>query len=396
MKIETKILSVKEIVEMIDRNELHSDQSTQRAFIYNSIKKLSFDGVQLTKSGIIIKNIIDKDDVLPALTFWYNTDTNQLNIHDGKQRIMSLYHFIKNDMSITTNIRGKTFSSFDTLTEYDQNKLLDYKFVVQINYGDTQHEEESFYRINTSAENLTNYECIHGMFYGEFLDGFEKAVSVMSKVYDSIKAIERGEQAYQILLTIFNIINDQDNPNEDRSMALLRDKLRQVRDTPFKQENYRFNDIVLVFDRLRHIGSSASKKACIREEYALILASYIVRNNLNADSIIDELYIPAVKGINDISAWRISAHLTFIDEFIRNGIKLDGKRFFNNDDKSVLYAKKPFCQHKDENGNYDCTENKYDKLEVDHIIPWSKGGRTNLENAQLLCKLHNSSKGNKI
>jgi 5-methylcytosine-specific restriction endonuclease McrA len=37
----------------------------------------------------------------------------------------------------------------------------------------------------------------------------------------------------------------------------------------------------------------------------------------------------------------------------------------------------------------------YVDLEMDHIKPWSKGGKTELENAQLLCKHCNTSKGNK-
>lgn len=37
----------------------------------------------------------------------------------------------------------------------------------------------------------------------------------------------------------------------------------------------------------------------------------------------------------------------------------------------------------------------WENLSVDHVIAWSKGGPTTLENAQLLCKNCNSSKGNK-
>lgn len=32
---------------------------------------------------------------------------------------------------------------------------------------------------------------------------------------------------------------------------------------------------------------------------------------------------------------------------------------------------------------------------IDHIKPWSKGGKTALENAALMCQEHNSGKGNK-
>lgn len=34
------------------------------------------------------------------------------------------------------------------------------------------------------------------------------------------------------------------------------------------------------------------------------------------------------------------------------------------------------------------------RLEADHIIPWSKGGTTELHNSQLLCRRHNARKSN--
>lgn len=35
-------------------------------------------------------------------------------------------------------------------------------------------------------------------------------------------------------------------------------------------------------------------------------------------------------------------------------------------------------------------------LQVDHIVPWSCGGRTTIENAQLLCAYHNGLKSNRF
>jgi 5-methylcytosine-specific restriction endonuclease McrA len=37
-----------------------------------------------------------------------------------------------------------------------------------------------------------------------------------------------------------------------------------------------------------------------------------------------------------------------------------------------------------------------DELEMDHIIPWSRGGRAELSNAQLLCKVCNIKKSNVV
>lgn len=48
-----------------------------------------------------------------------------------------------------------------------------------------------------------------------------------------------------------------------------------------------------------------------------------------------------------------------------------------------------YCVDEGNNQEYALQE-----LEADHIIPWSLGGKTISENCQLLCKKHNSSKGN--
>ena len=38
---------------------------------------------------------------------------------------------------------------------------------------------------------------------------------------------------------------------------------------------------------------------------------------------------------------------------------------------------------------------KYDEMDADHVTAWSKGGATDIENCQMLCKTHNRAKGNK-
>ena len=38
---------------------------------------------------------------------------------------------------------------------------------------------------------------------------------------------------------------------------------------------------------------------------------------------------------------------------------------------------------------------KMTEMDADHVTPWSKGGATNLNNCQMLCKTHNRAKGNR-
>ena len=142
--------TVREIIDMINRGELNYNQSTQRKFVYASIEAQLPCG-KTTKSGSLINAILEEGIQLPAVYFWYNTDTNKLNIHDGKQRLLSLYYFINPTATINiTTIRNGKVTNFDALSDEDQEKLLNYTFDIVERSGTSVEEERSFYLINTN------------------------------------------------------------------------------------------------------------------------------------------------------------------------------------------------------------------------------------------------------
>jgi hypothetical protein len=381
--------TVREIIDMINAGKLQYNQSTQRKFVYADMDA-QLDCGKTTKSGSLIHSILEYDIQLPAVYFWDNTDTKHLNIHDGKQRLLSLYYFINPTPNINfTTIRNGKAVNFAALSQADQDKLLDYTFDIVERSGTSEEEEKSFYLINTNSVNLTSYECLSGMLHGTFLTEFENFVEHSSKTMDQIKPIGRGEQAYKFLLTMFDLCDSKKAPSADKSTLLLCDRIRPLRTTWFNPKAFAFDEILQVFNEL----SRATK---IKEDRALAVAAYIVRKNYNADDIIN-LYRKSLKGINDITSWDIDTHKTFIDYFVNNGYSasLDPKRNFDKEVKDQLYARSNRCAHIDPATGVHCDETNYSKLEVDHIIPWSKGGRTILANAQLLCKHHNTSKGNR-
>lgn len=380
--------TVREIIDMINTGKLQYNQSTQRKFVYASIDA-QLDCGKTTKSGSLIHSILEYDIQLPAVYFWHNTDTGHLNIHDGKQRLLSLYYFINPTPNINfTTIRNGKAMNFNALSSADQEKLLNYTFDIVERTGTSEEEEKSFYLINTNSVNLTSYECLSGMLHGTFLTQFESFVEHSAKTMDQVKPIGRGEQAYKLLLTMFDLCDSKKAAGNDKSMLLLCDRIRPLRDNWFDPKSFSFDEILQVFNEF-------SRVTTVKEDRALAVAAYIVRKNYEADDIIN-LYRKGSKGINDISSWDIDTHKTFIDYFVENGYSasLDPKRNFDKEIKDQLYARSNCCAHIDDNGNH-CTETNYSKLEVDHITPWSKGGRTILANAQLLCKHHNTSKGNR-
>lgn len=381
--------TVKEIIDMIDSGKLHYNQSTQRKFVYADINARLLCGKTTTKAGSLINAILEDGIQLPAVYFWQNTDTNQLNIHDGKQRILSLYYFIKGQRvggNCISTYRNEKDTLFTGLSAADQSKLLEYKLDIVIREGSCKEEERSFYLINTNSVNLTPYECVSGMLHGQFLTDFENYIDVKSKQLDKVKSIGRGEQAYKILLTLFNLNNSKKALSNDKSINTLSDELSKVRNFNFIPINYKADDIIECFNKLMR-GISGMK-----EERALAVADYIIKNNYNANAIGD-YYRACMRPVNDISCWEIETHKTFLDAFI-NGLELDPQRYFSKDVKDQLYRRSPRCSHINADGSM-CSETAYSKLEVDHIQPWSKGGRTIIGNARLLCKSHNASKGNR-
>ncbi len=79
-------------------------------------------------------------------------------------------------------------------------------------------------------------------------------------------------------------------------------------------------------------------------------------------------------------------------------IAKDTKRAYNEAERIAIYrSAKGLCAVCTSQGKSDeeatVPWNEYD---ADHIMPHSQGGATSLDNAQLLCRYHNRSKGAKI
>jgi hypothetical protein len=406
-KLEAKIMTVREILQMIVDGKLQYDTTTQRQFIYNNkdMTKLIPTTVTgcgtMTKAGYVIYNIFNRLINLPPLLLWYNTDTDTLNIHDGKQRALSLLNFVLNG-TVATYVDGDSILCFDALSEDDQNFLLDYQFVVQITYGNSLDEEESFYEINSNSENLTAYENLHAVMYGRYLTEFEQYLETCNLT--NIKANGRGEQAYKLLLAMYRISNSKQAGTGDLARQCLRDELRSKRNEAFDPTYKRFEDVLRMFNALLSVKFAGNGSKSLSEEIAIAITTYAVDHYYARLSDVIDLYIRAGKQRNDILKWAsdfnnssIQTHKTFIDAFLNEGLELDPRRFFDESEVQAIIARDGCrCRYIDEATGDQCAEVDIKKLDADHKIPWSLGGRTNIQNGQLLCKHHNRSKGNRV
>jgi hypothetical protein len=91
------------------------------------------------------------------------------------------------------------------------------------------------------------------------------------------------------------------------------------------------------------------------------------------------------------------AFFEYLEKEHLNLIALDTKRAFNEAEKIRIYRRdEGVCQLclKEGKPPKECAVS-WSQYEADHIIAWIKGGQTTEENAQVLCKYHNASKGGK-
>lgn len=72
----------------------------------------------------------------------------------------------------------------------------------------------------------------------------------------------------------------------------------------------------------------------------------------------------------------------------------DSQRLYDRDQRSAALRRAGYrCEHRWVI-LFRCR--KTNRLQVDHIWPWSRGGRTSLRNASMLCGKHNRRKSNHV
>lgn len=106
------------------------------------------------------------------------------------------------------------------------------------------------------------------------------------------------------------------------------------------------------------------------------------------------------QGEHDLETRDIILRQVFFQYLNDNNFELsekDNNRAFSELERIIIYRKgKGLCQQCLRDGK---TENEskvtWSNYQADHVLPHSKGGKTTIENGELLCAYHNLSKGNR-
>ncbi len=356
-------MDIKNLYEQLRDGKIISDIDLQREIVYDTEKQI-----------LVIDSIINGIP-LPAFYFWKNKD-GILEVLDGKQRIEAIKKFIENDIQYKDKLWKQTDKKIQKIINETELSII-------VCEGKDQLKREIFRRINTLGVPLSSYEVLNGLFHGEYLRGLTVYVGQDRDTLRVLGANSRGKNQYkilQLLMELKNISRDQQSINEyvdkNQKNSFADDQKEIGKYIKFVSEIF---DGYSQLDIYFNLAKKYYKDSVIWKQNKDEINSRVKRYLKSDDAKLTD----KAKEIEDI-----------IQAIVKN-ISVDEKRLFSSDDKKEFLRKqKP--NKEDKYQCFDCKKYFYkEELTMDHKDPWSKGGRTELSNAELLCRPCNSKKGNK-
>lgn len=361
-------IKVIDLYEQVNDGLIISDIELQRAIVYDEDKQAK---------------VIDSLNIgvpLPAIYLWKNADGRH-EVLDGKQRIEAIKKFLQNDLQYNGRIWREWDADF-------QQRIRNVELTIIECSGDDDLKRKIFNRINTLGVPLTEYEVLNGLFHGRYLDELTDHYN-QDPVYKKVLKEEATERGNNRLTMLYYILECRHGRRYSRKE--LQDYVESM-----QQESIE-SDIKVIKPRFKMILDIFGQKSPVSRKDLLRIA----RENLNYRAqwlphkdAIQKALARYIKSDNyKQSPTKFDDIMAVINAEVQS-ITLDPRRLFTAEQKQQLLDKQTPVE-----GKYRCAHcpNLFypEELTVDHITPWSKGGRTELSNAQLLCRACNSSKGNK-
>lgn len=393
--------SIKEIYTSVKDGDIILNPEYQRNYVYD-----------VKRASKVIESIL-LEIPLPAI-FANEEQDGSMEIIDGVQRITSIIKFINGEYKLTgldilSEYNNKTFKNF---TE-EQKRIFRQKSLRIIKFKKDCSENikfEIFLRLNQGSVNLNNQELRNCMYRGYFNDKIKEIaklpiITQMFK-FDANKIdrylIEEYILRGLVFLNYDSLIKKKFlNNNMNELMRMFKNDKESV-DKIVREYLEILNKIksILGKNAFRHDFLNDGKFIAAHHDSLLLVFKEYSKHSLiaNKDKIKKAFkeefktnsFIELTKSQSS-NYKNVSLRATLLSEAISNLIiELDPKRNFTQKEKEELYKISNICA---------ICNNVIDDIKdanVDHIIPWSKGGKTTLENAQLTHEFCNKSKGDNI
>ena len=298
--------------------------------------------------------------------YWVDKGNNHYEILDGQQRTLSICEYVRGAYSIKTT--SGLICNFSNLPRDLRTQIENYELMVYICTGAESEKLEWFKIVNISGETLNNQELLNAVYQGTWILEARKDFSRTGcRAYGLGEKYLKGSPIRQDYLeTVLKWASDN---NIEQYMA------EHQRDTSAEPLWEYFKSVIEWID----LTFSTYRKEMKGLDWGTLHRQF---KGEPLDPIALETEIATLMEDEEISNKKgiYSYVLT------RNEKDLHLRTFAPKLKRETYEIQKGIC-------NY-CTEKfTLEEMDADHIIPWHKGGRTDKDNCQLLCKSCNRKKG---
>lgn len=364
MKIALRNIKVSELIEGFeDKSEqgvrgyggsLNIRPAFQREFIYKE------------KQRNEVINTVRKN--FPLNTMYWAVTSNGFELMDGQQRTVSICQYVQGHFAVEFD--GSPMF-FNNLTVERQRQILDYEISVYVCEGSEGEKLDWFKIINIAGEKLTDQELRNAIYTGPWLADAKRWFS------------RSGGPAYQIGEKYVNGSPIRQDYLEKALEWISGGKIEgymscHQHDSDAQELWQYFQEVIAWVQRTFPQYHAKIMKGL---DWGRFYNEHkddklnAAKLELRIAELIDDDEVDNKKGIYEY--------------LLTGNEKTLSLRAFDEKMKVKIYEKQkgvcPLCQK-----HYGIGE-----MEADHIIPWSKGGKTIHDNCQMLCKMDNRTKSGK-
>lgn len=333
---------------------------------------------------------------MPINTIWFaKVGEDTYEVMDGQQRIISILNYLNGSYSKYDNLLDMIYF-FQNLPKEEQEKVLDYEIEVKIFEGSSNEKLDWFKTINIGGLVLEDQELRNAAYTGPWLEDAKRHFSKTNCVaYQKGKDYIKGNPIRQEYLETvlywkahadgFNIKDKGSAIEQYMSIHQHDENAEELWDYFLKVINWIQLNFSTYYKEMKGLEWGILYNKYHSQDYNTIALEKKVKDLMANDEI------QAKKGIFEyLLGGEVEEKLLnprkFSESMKRTAFERQKKLW--KDEANPLEPNKsvcPLCHNKFE----------FKDMEGDHILAWKFGGRTELDNLQMLCRKCNKEKSSK-